>query len=109
MDQDVIVTAKFVDNKSGQPLNGEKYWIMVLDKGFIKDRYMDQQELDTDGRIKGLTNLEFAKDIRPDIYFKLYRDTKVIYKSPIFKRTDFLQGRSVAPHPYAKDFGTFRV
>lgn len=109
MNQDVIVTAKFVDRKSGEPLQGEKYWIVVLNKGFIKDRYMDQQELDTNGRIRGYSNLELASDIRPDIYFKLYRENKVIYKSPVFKSADFLQGREIASYPYAKDFGTFRV
>ena len=78
-------------------------------KGFFKDCFLDMQNLDEEGKIKGYSNLDLTGNVKPDIYFELYFEDKKVFKSRIYKKSDFLKGRRVSNHPFALDFGTIQV
>ena len=108
-DRDLLIKAQFVDKASGKPITGEKYWVKVMDKDFLKDDFIDAPKLDDEGRIAVLTTRRVVKEAKPDIYFVLHKDEKVIFKSKVFKNSDFEDGKENCTEPCEKDFGVFKV
>ncbi len=109
LDRDLLIKAQFVDKASGKPITGEKYWVKVMDKDFLKDDFIDAPKLDEEGKIAVLTTRRVVKEANPDIYFILHMDDKVIYKSKVFKNSRFDDGDDNSTAPLEKDFGVFKV
>mgnify|MGYP001192958224 CR=1 FL=1 len=109
MEQEIIIQAMFVDKNTGEPLTGPTYWVEVFHKAGLKSHLINTEELDEEGRVSMVSNLETLQRLRPDIYFDLHRNDQAIYKSKLFKKADFLQGKRMSIYPFSRDFGTFEV
>ncbi len=109
MDQEIIIQATFVDKNSGEPLIGPTYWVEVYHKTGLKSHLINTEELSAEGGLNVVSNLSTLQCLQPDIFFVLHRNDQVIYKSKIFKKADFLQGKRMSIYPYSRNFGTFEV
>ena len=109
MEQEIIIQATFVDKNTGEPLSGPTYWVEVFHKSGLKSQLVNTEELTLEGQVSMVSNLTTLQKLRPDIYFVLHRNDQTIYKSKVFKKVDFLQGKRVSIYPYSRDFGTFEV
>ncbi|MCD4828989.1 MAG: hypothetical protein K8R90_06120 [Candidatus Cloacimonetes bacterium] len=109
MEQEIIIQATFVDKNTGKPLVGPTFWVEVFHKTGFQSSLINTEELGEEGQVAIVSNLETLQRLRPNIYFVLHRNDQVIFKSKLFKKADFLQGKRVSIYPFTRDFGPFEV
>jgi hypothetical protein len=117
MTQIVKVIAKFVSNKTGEPLTGEKYKIRLYDNDVISDDFLGEGKPNNEGVVEILTDpgkatsADSPAEKKPDLYFEVYGEHGVIYQSKVFKNVNFLQKDNVSGQMtgLTKDFGTFKI
>ncbi|MCF7859607.1 MAG: hypothetical protein K9N07_09870 [Candidatus Cloacimonetes bacterium] len=117
MSQIIKINARFVCASTGKPLTGKAYKVRIYDKDILVDDLMGEAFLNDDGKIELITSIDKADSLdspgetKPDIYFKVYKDDKLIYTSNVFQDVDFLKKDEVTglENHLTQFFGVFKV
>jgi len=117
MAQLIKVIAKFVNKKTGKPVTGEKYKVKLYDNDIVSDDFIGEGKLNNEGIVEILADLGKAvspdspAERKPDLYFELFEEDKVIFQSNVFKDVEFLKEDKISGRKSSltRDFGTFEI
>lgn len=107
MEDIVGIHVRLLDAQSNNPIVGDEYKVLFYDKDPLKDDFLGQSTLDDNGH--ALISIS-RDDIRsrdtpfekyPDLYFKLEKDGKTIFTSPVSKNVQ-LEERNDYPASEAR-------
>jgi hypothetical protein len=87
------VTAKLIGKGDDQPLTGGEYLVRLFDKDIFADDFLGECTLDNDGAARiTFSHASFADwgnlEEKPDFYFVVYKNAKVIFKSKVMEDVD---------------------
>lgn len=95
--EDVHLHVKLVSKENKEPILGTDYVVKFYDEDLVVDDFLGESTLDDYGHAQIVVQ---EKDYRfggsalekyPDIYFKLFKDDQMIYKSQVFKNTHLVE------------------
>ncbi len=114
--EDVHLHVKLINVENKEPINGSEYIVKFYDEDLIVDDFLGESFIDDFGHAQITVH---EKDFKvggsalekfPDIYFKVYKKDKEIYKSEVFKNTHLQEaGDYPASDRIHYDLGTFTI
>lgn len=92
-DMNIEVIIRFIEKGTDEPLTGDMYTVRLFDKDLFDSEFLGESGLDANGYSKiSFNHSAFANfanlEAFPDIYFTLYKEGKVLYKSKVIEDID---------------------
>ncbi|CAN5728681.1 hypothetical protein BH11BAC3_BH11BAC3_31530 [soil metagenome] len=92
-DMNIEVIIRFIEKGTDEPLTGDMYTVRLFDKDLFDSEFLGESGLDANGYSKiSFNHSAFANfaslEAFPDIYFTLYKDGIVLYKSKVIEDID---------------------
>ena len=89
----IEVYARFISKGTGEALTGEDYTVRLFDKDLFDADFLGESGLDHNGFSKiGFAPTAFGDLVKleqfPDLYFVLYKNGAVIFKSKVMEDVD---------------------
>lgn len=91
MDEVILIHVSLIKKGSNEPITGDEYRVEFYDQDFIKDDFLGESDLDANGHAlvpitrKNFVSLDSPLEKYPDIYFKVFKNGKKVYKSAVFQ------------------------
>ncbi|QCK15469.1 C2 domain-containing protein [Mangrovivirga cuniculi] len=116
MDDKLNIRLDLIRKDNKEPLSGDDYRVEFYDEDLIKDDFLGETGLDNFGHAsisiyrKKFRSLDSPAEKDPDIFFKVYKSEKEIYKSPVFKNIKVKEVSNYsASGGLDVDLGTFMI
>ena len=114
-EMNIEVKVRLIQKGNDEPLNGKEYKVRLYDSDIFEDDFLGESVPDEEGVAKFLFSQgDFSKpvklDKKPDFYFVVYKNTKVIFKSKVMSNLDLSDVEEfVMKEGEVIDLGTFLI
>ncbi|MBI3133963.1 MAG: hypothetical protein HYZ14_04735 [Bacteroidetes bacterium] len=91
MEKLVNIHAWLLHKSDNLPVSGERYKVRFYDKDFIQDDFLGESVPDQNGHVivtvvrDDFSASESFSEKYPDVYFEIFADQQLIFKSTIFR------------------------
>ena len=92
-EMNIETIARFIAKGSGSPVTGDAYTVRLFDKDLFDNDFLGESGLDKNGySVISFTHAAFGDlanlETFPDLYFALYKNGEVIFKSKVMENID---------------------
>lgn len=111
----IEVKVRLIRKGDDEPLTGREYIVRLYDKDVFNDDYLGESIPDAEGVAKFLFSQgDFSNavnlDNKPDFYFVVYKNKKVIFKSKVMSNLDLSDVEEfIMKEGEVIDLGTFLI
>jgi len=114
-EMNIEVKIRLISKGNDEPLRGDEYLVRLYDKDIFNDDFLGEATPDDEGIAKFIfSQNDFSRpvnlDDKPDFYFVVYKNKKMIFKSKVMSNLDLSNIEEfVMKEGEVIDLGTFLI